>query len=281
MCRHLDFLRAKEKDGLIEHGLPDWALPYDEKNPVPVPLGFTCTLLMIKFLRVAAMTAERMGFDPSAHREDEKYYTDSFRRHFMLPDGTLTITEQTSSAMTIALGVGDTEKLKPQFLKALHKYDGHFHVGMLGMQYIFRACDICGFEEEAYRLLTAEGYPSYRYWFDNGATVLHEMWADRESKNHHMYSWPVTWFRETILGIRQDETLFTESRFRIEPCFLEKIDHAEGEYDTPAGKIAVSWRRGYNSEIRLSITVPDRITAELSARGTEKTLSAGHWELRV
>ena len=279
MCRHLDFLRAKENNGLIEHGLTDWALPYDEKTPVPVPLGFTCTLLMIKFLRVAAMTAERMGFDPSAHREAEKYYIDSFRRHFMLSDGTLTITEQTSSAMTIALGVGDTEKLKPQFLKALHKYDGHFHVGMLGMQYIFRACDICGFEEEAYRLLTAEGYPSYRHWFDGGATVLHEMWADRESKNHHMYSYPVTWFRETILGIRQDETLFTESRFRIEPCFLEKIDHAEGEYDTPAGKIAVSWRRGYGAEIRLSVTVPDRITAELSARGTEKTLSAGHWEL--
>ena len=132
-----------------------------------------------------------MGFDPSAHREAEKYYIDSFRRHFMLSDGTLTITEQTSSAMTIALGVGDTEKLKPQFLKALHKYDGHFHVGMLGMQYIFRACDICGFEEEAYMLLTAEGYPSYNYWFEGGATVLHEMWADRESKNHHMYSSPV------------------------------------------------------------------------------------------
>ena len=61
MCRHLEFLRGKENDRLIEHGLTDWALPYDETNPVPVPLGFTCTLLMIKFLRVAAMTAERMG----------------------------------------------------------------------------------------------------------------------------------------------------------------------------------------------------------------------------
>lgn len=87
--------------------------------------------------------------------------------------------------------------------------------------------------------------------------------------------------RETILGIRQDETLFTEGRFRIEPYFLDSLDHAEGEYDTPAGKIAVSWRRGYNSEIRLSITVPEGITAKLSARGTKKILSAGQWELRL
>ncbi|MFQ9149249.1 MAG: hypothetical protein ACLR5G_13785 [Eubacteriales bacterium] len=45
MCRHLDFLRAKENDRLIEHASRS-ALPYDEKNPVPVPLGFTCTLLV-------------------------------------------------------------------------------------------------------------------------------------------------------------------------------------------------------------------------------------------
>ena len=34
------------------------------------------------------------------------------------------------------------------------------------------------------------------------------MWYDDESRNHHMYSCPIAWFHNTLLGIRQDERLF-------------------------------------------------------------------------
>lgn len=276
MKRHLDFLETKEYDGLISYGLEDWAAPRSN----PVPLEFTCTLLMIKFLRIASLAAERSGLDSEPHRERERFYTESFRQHYITSDGRLTLTEQTASAMTIALGIGDLEALKPQFFETFEKYDWHFNVGMLGMQYLFPAIDLCGFEDEGMRLLTANGFPSYRLWFESGATTLHEMWDDRYSKNHHMYSCPITWFRNSILGIRQDETLFTEHRFILSPHFPKGLDFAEGEYETPAGKISVAWRRRFG-RMNLSVSIPDGATAELRLTGETRILSAGRYELTV
>ncbi|MGN1129647.1 MAG: family 78 glycoside hydrolase catalytic domain [Candidatus Flemingiibacterium sp.] len=276
MKRHLDFLETKATDGLISYGLEDWAMP--GKNPVPLEL--TCTLLMIKFLRIAALAAERSGLDPKPHKERERFYTESFKRHYIGADGRLTLTEQTSSAMTIALGIGDLDALKPQFYETFEKYDWHFNVGMLGMQYMLPACDICGFVDEGFRLLTADGYPSYRLWFSQGATLLPEMWNNVCSKNHHMYSCPIAWFHNSILGIRCDEKLFTERRFTLEPHFPIKLDYAEGEYETPVGKIFVAWRRSFG-KVKLSVSIPDGLTAELKLDCGTRVLSAGRYELTI
>ena len=277
MKRHLDFLEGKSSDGLVAYGLDDWARPHDEKNPVPVPLEFICTLLMIKFLRIAAVAAERSGLDPAPHREREKFYTERFIRHYIGKDGRLVMTEQTASAMTIALGIGDLDALKPQFYETFQKYDWHFHVGMVGMQYMLPACDRCGFEEEGMKLLKADGYPSYNEWFRNGATVLHEMWLDNASKNHHMYSCPIAWFHNTILGIRRDERFFTDHRFTLAPHFPAGLDHAAGTYETPLGTISVAWRRSFG-KIKLSVSIPDGVTATLHAGGTDRRLTSGCWE---
>ncbi len=281
MKRHLAFLESKAVDGLISHGLPDWAMPRDAKNQMPVPLEFTCTLLMIKFLRMAAKAAEISGAEPSEHIEREKFYTDSFKAHYIGADGRLTMTEQTSSAMTIALGIGGLDALRPQFREALEKYDMRFNVGMLGMQYILNACTICGFNDEAVELLTATGHPSYREWFDDyDATTLHEMWVDNASKNHHMFSCPVAWFHNALLGIKRDERFFTKRRFAIEPVFPAKIDSIGGEYFTPGGTIKVGWRRD-NGRIKLSVSVPENIVAELKVPGLERALTGGRWEFTI
>ena len=281
MKRHLAFLESKAVDGLVSHGLPDWALPRDAKNQMPVPLEFTCTLLMIKFLRMAAKAAEIVGADPSEHLEREKFYTESFKAHYIGEDGRLTMTEQTSSAMTIALGIGDLDALKPQFREALEKYDMHFNVGMLGMQYILNACTICGFNDEAFELLTATGHPSYREWFDDyDATTLHEMWVDNASKNHHMFSCPVAWFQNALLGIKRDERLFTKKIFIIEPVFPEKLDSVEGSVSTQRGNIRVGWRRD-NGRIRLSIKIPMMLYAELRLPGLNRRLDSGLWEFTI
>ena len=281
MVRHLAFLESMSGDGLISHGLPDWALPRDAPNQMPVPLEFTCTLLMIKFLRMAAKAAEIAGADPGYHKERERFYTESFERHYIGADGRLVMTEQTSSAMTIALGIGDLGKLGPQLREALEKYDMHFHVGMLGMQYILTACSICGFNDEAVELLTAKGHPAYSVWFDDyDATTLHEMWVDNASKNHHMYSCPIAWFHNTILGIRRDERFFTEKRFVIEPEFVSRLENAEGEYQTPLGKLSVAWRRD-NGRIKLTLNIPDGLTAELRVPGLERKLTGGVWAFTI
>lgn len=277
MQKHLEFLENNTKDDLVKYGLPDWAIPNKATNPMPVPLEFTCTLLMIKFLRIASLAAKSLGLDNSKHAEREKFYTESFKRHYINEDGRLTLTEQTASAMTIALGIGDVEKLKPQLLESLEKYNNHFNMGMLGMQYLFPALDICGFEEEGYKMLTSKGFPSFNEWFEKyDATTLHEMWIDNQSKNHHMFSCPIAWFHNTILGIRRDERFFTDKTFTLAPHFLKELNSAKGEYDTPLGKICVAWKRIFG-KIKLSVTIPQGINAELELSGEKTLLTEGNY----
>ena len=290
MLRHFEFLYKKEIDGgLVAYGLSDWAGPFSKDNPTPVPLEFTTTLLVIKFLRIAKLAAELLGKADDVIRLDEReqYYTNNFRRAYLQPDGRLTLNEQTACAMVIALGIyDDLEPLKAQFYETFEKYDWHIHVGMLGMQYLLPACDICGFEDEGLRLICADGFPSYREWFKSGATTLYEMWYDDESRNHHMYSCPIAWFHNTLLGIRQDERLFglydhpgiythtytcavvseqsvnsREHIIRVEPAFVKSLDWARGSFETNNGRVGVEWRRE-DGKIKLSLSIPAGVTAE-------------------
>ncbi|MBE6560173.1 MAG: hypothetical protein E7662_03525 [Ruminococcaceae bacterium] len=283
MIRHLAFLEGKRTpEGLVSHGLDDWALPphTSKKDSSAVPLEFTCTLLVIKMLRIAQLAAERiMQAKPEedgriyseelrALKDQEKTYTNIFCRNYMLSDGRVIFTEQTALAMVIVLGLySDLSQVREQFLESMKKYDWHFHVGMLGMQYVLPACDICGLQEEGIRLLSAEGYPSYREWFKNGATTLYEKWVDNESRNHHMYSCPISWFHNTILGLRQDSRFITERKLHISPYFPHALTHAEGDYDTPIGRITVRWRKE-KTAVRYFIKLPVGVSADLHHLGS-------------
>ncbi|MBE6612910.1 MAG: hypothetical protein E7632_10505, partial [Ruminococcaceae bacterium] len=173
---------------------------------------------------------------------------------------------QCAVSMALVLGiVAPNENIRAQMVKVLEQYDYRFHIGMLGMQYLFPALDLLGMHEEAVRLLTAKGYPSYREWFDGGATTMYERWHDDESRNHHMYSCPVAWLHNTLLGIRQDVSLYTKHEITLTPCMIGALTHAEGEYMTDAGKFAVAWRRN-GETVTLDVTIPAGITATITPR---------------
>ena len=111
------------------------------------------------------------------------------------------------------------------------------------------------------------------------------MWYDDESRNHHMYSCPIAWFHNTLLGIRQDERLFglydhpgiythtytcavvseqsvnsREHIIRVEPAFVKSLDWARGSFETKNGRVGVEWRRE-DGKIKLSLSIPAGVTA--------------------
>ena len=47
---------------------------------------------------------------------------------------------------------------------------------------------------------------------------------------------------------------------KIQPAFVESLDHASAYHVTPAGKISAAWRREENS-IALEVEIPKGITA--------------------
>lgn len=97
--------------------------------------------------------------------------------------------------------------------------------GLLGLRCLYEALALCGREDLAYHVITADGYPSYRQWFTAGATTLWEHWkqnrpnGDYASKNHHMYSDVLSYLVKSTLGIRHDRRTPEEAEFCLEPYF--------------------------------------------------------------
>ena len=290
MRLHLQFLEGKinPDTGLCAHGLSDWAGPFDPGDPEPVPLDFTCTLLLIKFYRIAQTAAGFAGDAAGipALRQAEKQAEAAFRRAYVGADGACTVEQQTAVSMMTVLGLYDNiSTARRQLLRTFEKRNYHVYLGMLGMQYLLPACDLCGLQEEGYRLLTAHGYPSYRDWFENGATTLYETFYAGNSKNHHMYSCVIAWFHNTILGIRQTEQLALRRTVTLQPYFLQELRFAHGSFETVAGRIAVDWRRRGDTEVQLTVELPAGVRACLHLTGytvngqTDVSLSEGKQDL--
>ena len=123
---------------------------------------------------------------------------------------------------------------------------------------MYIALNKCGLEEYAYKIITADGKPSYSQWFDCGATTLWELWNRDASRNHHMYSDFMSWIIKTVLGINTDFSDIYKPVAHISPRLFKNIDWAKGGVKTRFGEIRVSIvKNSVLSEIE--ITVPDGI----------------------
>ncbi len=275
MCRHLAYLETCKDPatGLYADGLTDWAGPFDVDDQTPVPLELTCTAMLVRFFRIAAMAAEAAGDSTgaAAMQAAEAKATADYKAAYILPDGRCAIEKQTALAMTIALGLyDDLAPLKEQFQATLEERDHHFYVGMLGMQFLLPACDICGMQEDGYRLLTATGYPSYRYCFEDDATTMYEFfhcgkdYGGATSLNHHMYTCVIAWFHNTVLGIRRMADALT-----LQPYFLKGLEYANGSFMLPAGELSMDWRREKDGTVILYITTPQDTVLHLTDYATE------------
>ena len=126
---------------------------------------------------------------------------------------------------------------------------------MVGLRYLYSALSKISLQEYAMKIITADGYPSYRRWLDLGATTLWETWKCRDSHNHQMFSDVLSYMVKTLIGISPDDNAETYEKITVAPYFFEHIDYARGSYLSPKGKIEVSWKRT-DSGIELDLTAP-------------------------
>ncbi len=268
MLKHLKYVIGKRdfEDGLIGYGLSDWAGPFTDENPIPTPVKFTDTLLAIKFCRITELVAQITEDNNTLVeiKDIEMELTKSFYNAYVDDNGRCKVCEQTALSMMIVLGLyKNLEPLKQQLYSAIEKYNFHIHCGMLGIQYLFKALNICNMSECAYELITADGYPSYKDWIINGETTMLESWNGATSHNHHMYSCVLAWFNITIAGIRLDDDINAYKKVVISPSFLKEINYCNSEYKTVIGVFRINWSKKQNDEIVINIEIPSNVEATL------------------
>lgn len=102
----------------------------------------------------------------------------------------------------------------------------------IGLRYLYMALNMINREDLAYKIITIDGYPSYKNWFLDGATTLYEYWDCYESKNHHMYSDVLSWIMKTIVGISPDDNAATFDKIEVNPYYFSGLTFANGSYES-------------------------------------------------
>lgn len=258
--RYLDYIRRNSESGLFKKGLWDWAAPSygADQAPCKVPVEFINLVLLVKFLRITALATELSGKSAISY-ESEIDSTKQFIINSYIDDnGRCKINEQTAISLLVYYDIYSSESLVRQLKELVENNNFHIATGMVGTRHIFIALNKCGLQEHAYKIFTSEGYPSYNYWLELGATALCEMWEDKHSRNHHMYSDFMSYFMKTIIGINTISPGYKS--VDISPYFFKALDYACGYQETVSGKISVSWKR-QNGKITCHINIPENTTA--------------------
>lgn len=255
LLRSLDHFRSCENgQGFCSYGLYDHAPPLPEGiNAIPVPL--INGALMLRLLRVTCLAARCAG-DTARERALERRleeYRDRFIGTYIGPDGRCTVDHMSAVALAIDCdGYRQLEPLKQQLKRLVEAAGFHHNCGMVGLRRLYDALTRCGLQEYAWRIITAEGFPGYLLWLEQGATTLWEMWNGTESHNHHMYSDFMGWLTRNIGGIQTDDAVPGMKQVLLQPWYPRELTWCRAE----SRGYRVYWHREGDG-VTLEFTVPE------------------------
>ena len=253
MKRYVDYLGRKADGHLLSHGLGDW---YDLGPRFPgeaqlTPKAVTATAIYFHDLRLVAEAAAVLG-----HTGDAARYAAlagdvraAFNRAFFdAGAATWSTGSQTALAMPLVVGLapdGEEKRVLASLVRRVEK-DGHaLTAGDIGFHYVVEALSRAGRGDLLFAMNARDDVPGYGFQLKKGATALTESWAALEevSNNHLMLGHLVRWFYSGILGIDQSGDSVGYASLVLKPQVVEGLEWARGEYRSPRGRIASSWRR--------------------------------------
>ncbi len=201
--------------------------------------------------------------DTLGHAEDAARYrqlfadiADSFRRHYVTPEGDLVSRTQTSYVLALQFGLLD-EATVPKAVDALvHEIErrgDHLSTGFLGTPYLAHVLSDHGRPDVAFRLLMQKTYPSWLYPVTQGATTIWERWdgwthdkgfqdAGMNSFNHYAYGAIGHWLYSRVAGIDLAEGDLGYRHLEFRPHVGGGLTHASAWLDSVAGRIEAGWR---------------------------------------
>ena len=250
MCRWMEYLDAHSVDGIVvreEEGgwcLGDWCAP----GEVRIEPELVNTAMTIRMLQEMIEAAKALGYSPETLQEALRKRRSAFIRAFWHSESKGFGAEcQGANAFALWCGAvpeGQEDNVFHRLLRDIEENGFHFDTGIFATPILLDVLTCRGRSDIAFALMTAEGYPSFAYMRDNGATTLYENWElGRESHNHAMFGAADAWLYTCVAGISQAKGFTGWENIVFSPGAIASLNSAEASLETPQGRCAIQWER--------------------------------------
>jgi alpha-L-rhamnosidase len=279
MAKYTRYLAdTRNAQGLAKAGLGDWYDWSPEKGHVGysqwTPGELTATAMLFDNARILAKTAQLLGRDDAVpfRALAEEVRGDFIAAYFEREKNTV------ASGSQSALSVGLYFDLVPEeardavlasLVEAVESMQYRPTTGEVCFRYMILALAEAGRSDVVYRIINRTDAPGYGCMLTQfGLKTLSERWdKPGSSLNHCMFGHIQEWFQAYVLGIQQGPDSLGWERVRIAPVPTGDLNEASGHYDSPRGRIAVSWKKT-GEAFEMVVTIPANVEAELIWPGT-------------
>lgn len=274
----------------------DW-LALDGATPTSFKGSTNDTYISLVYYYRSAQIVRQMA-ERLQKTEDALYYgqleeqiKQTVLDEFYTPTGRLAI--DTQAAYVIALKFNlyrDREKVIEQFKARLKRDMYQIKCGFVGAPLLCTVLAEAGEYELAYDFLLKEGFPSWLYSVDLGATTIWERWnsvmpdgtisdTGMNSLNHYAYGSVMEFVYAYVAGIRPLSPGFTKAMIAPHPD--ARIPAVSCSYASASGYYVCNWEMKEDGTFVVHIEIPFNCEAQVELPGYEKgqmTLEAGSYD---
>ena len=272
MKRYVAYLASRSADGIVSHGLGDW---YDIGPKPPgvsqlTPIALTATAIYFEDAEALSKIAKRLAKDDDAraYAVAADHIRTAFNKKFFDP-ATLVYASgsQTAQALPLVLGLVPEEsraKVLEALVRDVRAHGNGTTAGDVGYRYVLRALADGGRSDVIFEMNNQSDKPGYGYQLGKGATSLTEAWDanPQSSQNHFMLGQITEWFYADLAGLAPDPTSPGFRQVLVHPQPVPGITWARAAYESPRGRVAVSWH-AENRVFTLDIDLPPNTSAHV------------------
>jgi alpha-L-rhamnosidase len=260
----------------------DW-LALDAKNPSELTGGtdkyYIASAYYCYSARLVAKAAKVLGKIEISEEYSNlaEEIKQAILREYFTPSGRSAINTQTAMIVALYMDLVPEEHRERTIRDLREKLDGdnmHLTTGFVGTPYFCRVLSENGANEDAYRLLLNDDYPSWLYAVKLGATTIWERWnsvlpdgsigdTGMNSLNHYSYGSIAEWMYRNMCGINPAEEMPGFRKITLKPTPHGSLTYAKANFNSPNGAIVSSWKLSDEGRLSFEFEIPFNTTAEL------------------
>ncbi|MCC8035943.1 MAG: glycoside hydrolase family 78 protein [Rikenellaceae bacterium] len=259
--KYVDYIHSSRSEGyLTDWGLGDW-IPVETRSNQKL----TSSVFYYRNALILSKAAALFGYEEDAgkYKELAENIRSAINREFLdFSTGIYCEGSQTELSLPLYFGVPPLElrsKVAGNLYRRVAENDFKLDVGLLGSKSLLNALSENGYADAAYKVASAEEFPSWGWWIVNGATTFYENWnIDSEhdiSLNHIMYGEVNAWLYKGLGGIFPDEKNPGFRNVILRPNFVDGLESFTAKHNSVYGEIVSSWEKS-GSKINYTVRIP-------------------------